>query len=375
MHSSVSSQPSGRLSPSRPMPVAKPPAASKALPAERGVAAQHVAHPHRPRRQTPVGAAHHPVELLGEPRRPAARRPDRLGAAADRHHRAGPRTPRRSAAASRARPRRRRRGRRRSRRAAAAIPVLRPADSPRGPALASTRTMAPGRAPVVYVLGRAAGRSSAGLWSTTSSISRAGCDWAPHRGHRGEDVLPAVLGVDADHDGDAADRLKTPLPGTGSSIGDCGARRRSARRSGAALAQDHPQHPQPVPHRPQIADAVDAVVLVAGDLLHPQPGLDHPDVHQRLDLEPGAVQVDLVQAVPPEGVVAVAQVGVAGAELGVDDGAQHPVAELADRRSCRPCRRRWRSGSPWRSRRRRPAPRHSGRSRRRRPSRPRRPSR
>lgn len=31
MHSSVSSQPSGRLSPSRPMPVAKPPAASKAL--------------------------------------------------------------------------------------------------------------------------------------------------------------------------------------------------------------------------------------------------------------------------------------------------------------------------------------------------------
>ncbi len=97
-----------------------------------------------------------------------------------------------------------------------------------------------------------------------------------------------------------------------------------------ALTEDHPQHPQTVAHRPQIAGAVDAQVFVAGDLLHLQTGLDDPYVHQGLDLEAGAVEVDLVQAVPPEGVVAVAEVGVPRAELAVDHGAQHPVAEFAD---------------------------------------------
>jgi hypothetical protein len=77
---------------------------------------------------------------------------------------------------------------------------------------------------------------------------------------------------------------------------------------------------------------VDTEVLVARDLLHLEPGLDHPDVDQGLDLEAGAVEVDLVEAVPPERVVAVAEIGVAGAELAVDDRAQRPVAELADRR-------------------------------------------
>jgi hypothetical protein len=77
---------------------------------------------------------------------------------------------------------------------------------------------------------------------------------------------------------------------------------------------------------------VDAEVLVAGDLLHLQSRLDDPDVHQGLHLEAGAVEVDLVEAVPPERVVAVAQIGVPGAELAVDDRAQHPVAELADER-------------------------------------------
>ncbi|CAM5417479.1 hypothetical protein SVIOM74S_03985 [Streptomyces violarus] len=54
--------------------------------AERGVATEHVAHPDPAPRQAPVGAAHHPVELLGEPVGPPPRRPDRLRAPADRHH-------------------------------------------------------------------------------------------------------------------------------------------------------------------------------------------------------------------------------------------------------------------------------------------------
>ncbi|GFH79818.1 hypothetical protein Sgou_44880 [Streptomyces gougerotii] len=47
--------------------------------AERGVPAQHVAHPRPPGRMPPVGAADHPVELLGEPPRPPPRLPPRLG--------------------------------------------------------------------------------------------------------------------------------------------------------------------------------------------------------------------------------------------------------------------------------------------------------
>ncbi len=52
------------------------------------------------------------------------------------------------------------------------MPVFRPADSPRGPALASTRTSPAS----LYSLAR---RSRSGsLWSTTSSVSRAGRDCA-----------------------------------------------------------------------------------------------------------------------------------------------------------------------------------------------------
>jgi hypothetical protein len=53
--------------------------------AEGGVAAQDVAHGHAPARQPAVAAAHHPVELLGEPGGPPARGPDRHRAPADRH--------------------------------------------------------------------------------------------------------------------------------------------------------------------------------------------------------------------------------------------------------------------------------------------------
>src|SRR5690606_39969163 len=56
-----------------------------------------------------------------------------------------------------------------------------------------------------------------------------------------------------------------------------------------ALAEDDAEDAEAVPHGSQIAGAVDAEVLVAGYLLHLQARLDDPDVHQGLDLEPGAV--------------------------------------------------------------------------------------
>lgn len=55
---------------------------------------------------------------------------------------------------------------------ATAIPVLRPADRPRGPALASTRTAS---VSLYSLLSRS---SRVGLWSTTRSVSRAGSDCA-----------------------------------------------------------------------------------------------------------------------------------------------------------------------------------------------------
>lgn len=57
----------------------------------------------------------------------------------------------------------------------AAMPVLRPADSPRGPAFASTRT-SPVSFKSLYSLVSRSRR--AGLWSTTSNVSSAGRDCA-----------------------------------------------------------------------------------------------------------------------------------------------------------------------------------------------------
>ena len=62
----------------------------------------------------------------------------------------------------------------------------------------------------------------------------------------------------------------------------------------------------------QVALAVDAAALVAGNLVDLEPGLGGADVHQGLDLEAVAVEVEHVQVAGPEGVVAVAEVGVAG---------------------------------------------------------------
>src|SRR5204863_7739075 len=55
------------------------------LPAERHVAADEVPHRRGGFGHTPVGTAHHPVELAGEPTRPALR-PIGLGEPADANH-------------------------------------------------------------------------------------------------------------------------------------------------------------------------------------------------------------------------------------------------------------------------------------------------
>ena len=68
------------------------------------------------------------------------------------------------------------------------------------------------------------------------------------------------------------------------------------------------------------------------DLLDPQGRLGRPDVHHGLDLESSAVEVEIRQMFRPEGVVAVTEVGVAGAEGQIHQPAENPVPETpADR--------------------------------------------
>ena len=60
-----------------------------------------------------------------------------------------------------------------------------------------------------------------------------------------------------------------------------------------------------------------------------QASLRRPDVHQRLDLEARAVDVQRVEMAGPERVVAVAQIGELSPEQAVDEHVQQPVPAAA----------------------------------------------
>ena len=98
-----------------------------------------------------------------------------------------------------------------------------------------------------------------------------------------------------------------------------------------ALAGDGPQHPGSVAEGPQMAVTVDPRALERGDLDDAQTGGQGPDVQERLHLEAGHTRVEGRQHVPPEGHVAVAEIGVAAAEGDPDRLGQHEVAERPQR--------------------------------------------
>ncbi len=179
MHSSVSSQPSGRFPASLPMPVANPPAISNALLRKealpprtlrtRTVCGPPVPSGNRPRYAQPTTQSNSSGNQAG--RRPEAHtgsvRPPTASTRGSAYPSAKCSSQSRSATASS------------SRKAItspvdSATPVLRPADRPRGPALARTRTGPAGPGDAKRSLSRS---SRAGLWSTTSSSSWAGWDW------------------------------------------------------------------------------------------------------------------------------------------------------------------------------------------------------
>ncbi len=75
-----------------------------------------------------------------------------------------------------------------------------------------------------------------------------------------------------------------------------------------------------------------AILLVAGDLGDPQPGLGGADVHEGLDLESIGLAGEVVRATAPERVVAVTEVAVAGPEKQVHGRAQQAVPGAAQPR-------------------------------------------
>jgi hypothetical protein len=98
-------------------------------------------------------------------------------------------------------------------------------------------------------------------------------------------------------------------------------------RARHALDADGAEHAQAVAHRIEVALAVHALALEARDLVDDEAGLRHADVHERLDLEPVAVDVDVRQAARPERVVAVAEVGVARPVQRVHQEVEPAIAE------------------------------------------------
>jgi hypothetical protein len=83
---------------------------------------------------------------------------------------------------------------------------------------------------------------------------------------------------------------------------------------GEPLAEDRPQDAQAIPGGSKLALAEEAFVLDRRHLDHAEPGTGDANVDQGLDLEAVARHVEVGQAVPPERVVAVAEVRVARPE-------------------------------------------------------------
>lgn len=95
----------------------------------------------------------------------------------------------------------------------------------------------------------------------------------------------------------------------------------------APLADDDIGNAPSVQHDMEIANAIHPAVLVARHFVHAQASDRSADVHQGLDLEASTIQCQRVQMPSPKSVVAIAQIGVPGAEQVVDKRSEELVPE------------------------------------------------
>src|SRR4051794_2299588 len=99
-----------------------------------------------------------------------------------------------------------------------------------------------------------------------------------------------------------------------------------------ALAHDGARDAPAIAPSIELALTVTARMLEARDFDDPQAGAGGPNVDLRLDFEPVAIDVDDRKTVGPDGVVAVAEVGIRGSEQHVDGAVEHAIAEAAQQR-------------------------------------------
>src|SRR5207247_6811897 len=91
------------------------------------------------------------------------------------------------------------------------------------------------------------------------------------------------------------------------------------------FADDREQDPPAVPDDAQVALSVQTLPLVARHLDDPELRPSRPNVHHGLDLEAVAVEVELRETSAPKGVIAVAEVAVAGSMEHVGNESEDPV--------------------------------------------------
>src|SRR3954447_11135852 len=107
---------------------------------------------------------------------------------------------------------------------------------------------------------------------------------------------------------------------------------------GPPFTHDHAQYAEAVAYCAQVARAVQAARLETWNFGDAQRRLSRPDVDERLDLEAVTLlrlvtgcrrQLEIGQAVPPEGVVAIAEIGEGRAVESVDQTRENPVTGTA----------------------------------------------
>src|SRR5689334_8919942 len=89
-----------------------------------------------------------------------------------------------------------------------------------------------------------------------------------------------------------------------------GAHRRAAGAIFQRSADDRPEYAQAIAHGIEVAVPVHAAELAAGDFDDRQARAGDDHVQPGFDLEPVDVDVDELEAIPPESVVAVAEIRV-----------------------------------------------------------------
>src|SRR6516165_2215361 len=100
-----------------------------------------------------------------------------------------------------------------------------------------------------------------------------------------------------------------------------------------ALLHDYLCYPPAVADNAKITFSAYARMLMAWDLLDPQPSLSSTDIHHCFDFEAVTIQAQRWQVPRPESIIAVAKIRVAGTEQTINEGDENPITKAACQRN------------------------------------------